>query len=330
MRRTVTLGALALAVLAALVWISGGAEGLATWAQSAQRGFQDQMATGLRALRAGQPGALATFWGLCFAYGFVHAAGPGHGKFLLGAYGAGHQVALARMAGIGLAASLAQGVSAIVLVYGGVLIFNATREGLQLAGDIWLERASLSAIALIGLWLVIRATRRGLRQTLAPLAGVAAHAPVAHSGAGAARLAHSADAGHSAHAGHGHGVGQAQCESCGHKHGPELHEVAALTGWRDTLLLVGAIAIRPCTGALFVLVLTWRMGLIWQGMAAVMIMALGTAMVTVAVAGLAVLAREGALDWAARLGRARGLGPILEALAGLFILLVALNMLKII
>ncbi len=302
MPRAVTLGALALAVLGAVVWISSGAEGLAAWAQSAQRGFQDQMAMGLRALRAGQPGALATFWGLCFAYGFVHAAGPGHGKFLLGAYGAGHQVALARMAGIGLAASLAQGGSAIALVYGGVLIFNATREGLQLAGDIWLERASLGAIALIGLVLVMRATRRGLRMAAAP-------APVALAG-------HSAP--------HGH------CDSCGHKHAPDMHEVAALTGWRDSLMLVGAIAIRPCTGALFVLLLTWRMGLIWQGMAAVMIMALGTATVTVAVAGLAVLAREGAQDWAARLGRARVLMPLMEGLAGLFILLVALNMLKII
>ncbi len=308
MPRAVILGALALVGLGALVWwLGNGAEGLAAWAQSAQRGFQDQMALGLRALRAGQPGALATFWALCFAYGFVHAAGPGHGKFVLGAYGAGHQVPLARMAGIGLAASLAQGGSAIALVYGGVLIFNATREGLQLAGDIWLERASLGAIALIGLVLVMRATRRGLRMAAAP-------APVALAGGAAA----------------GHGAAHGHCDSCGHKHAPDMHEVAALTGWRDSLMLVGAIAIRPCTGALFVLLLTWRMGLIWQGMAAVMIMALGTATVTVAVAGLAVLAREGAQDWAARLGRARVLMPLMEGLAGLFILLVALNMLKII
>ena len=303
MRRAVMLGALALAGLAALLWLGGKADGLATWAQSAQRGFQDQMALGLRALRAGESGALITLWGLCFAYGFVHAVGPGHGKFVLGAYGAGHQVALARMAGIGLAASLAQGASAIALVYGGVLIFNATREGLQLAGDVWLERTSLGAIALIGLLLVIRATRRGLRNALAPV-------PVALAGGSAQAHSH--------------------CESCGHKHAPDMHQVAALTGWRDAALLVGAIAIRPCTGALFVLLLTWRMGLVWQGMAAVMIMALGTATVTVGVAGLAVLAREGAQDWAARLGRARALMPILEGLAGLFILLVALNMLKII
>ena len=302
MRRIVILVALVVAAGTLVVWLGGGFDTIARWAQDAQRGFQVQMAQGLRALRAGEPGALVALWGLCFAYGFVHAVGPGHGKFVLGAYAAGNQVAVARMAGIGFVASLAQGASAVALVYGGVLLFNASREALQLAGDVWLERAGLIAIALIGLWLMSRATRRMIRQTLA--APMAVAGPALH---------------------HGH---EDACDSCGHRHGPELHEVAALRGWRDSALLVGAIAIRPCTGALFVLILTWRMGLIWQGIVAVMVMALGTAAVTVAVAATAVLAREGAMDWAARLTKARWLMPLVEALAGLFILLVALNMLK--
>jgi ABC-type nickel/cobalt efflux system permease component RcnA len=286
------------AALAALIYLAGGGlDQFTLWAQTAQRGFQNQMALGLRALRAGEPGALLAFWGLCFAYGFVHAVGPGHGKFLLGAYGAGNQVPLGRMAGIGLISSLAQGASAIALVYAGVLIFDASREALQLAGDIWLERASLIAIALIGLWLMSRAVRKVLRQTLAAPVVMADH-------------------------NHGH------CDSCGHRHGPDMHEVSEAKSWRDMALLVGAIAIRPCTGALFVLILTWRMGLIWQGMVAVLVMALGTAAVTIAVGVTAVMAREGAMGWAQNLGRARIFGPALEALAGLFILFVALNMLK--
>lgn len=302
MRRALMLGALALAAAALVWWAGGGLDRLTLYAQEAQRSFQAQLAAGLRSLRAGEPGALLALWGLSFAYGFVHAAGPGHGKFLLGAYGAGTQVPLRRMMGLGLASSLAQGVTAIALVYGGVLIFNATREGLQLAGDVWLERASLFAIALIGLWLVLRATRKVLRQTAAPVVA----------------------------AGHGHGHDHGHCDSCGHRHGPSAEEVAQLTGWRDAALLIGAIAMRPCTGALFVLILTWRMGLIWEGITAALIMALGTASVTIAVAATAVLAREGAMDWADRLGRARHLGPVIEGLAGLFILAVALNMLKII
>ncbi len=302
MRRAVISAALLLGVVGLVWWALGGLDRVAQFAQEAQRSFQTHLAQGLRSLRAGEPGALLALWVLSFAYGFAHAVGPGHGKFLLGAYGAGTQVPLRRMAGLGLLSSLAQGLTAVLLVYAGVLIFNASRETLQLAGDVWLERASLMAIALIGLWLVMRATRKGLRQVHALPATMAVppHAQVDH-----------------------------HCESCGHRHGPSMEEAAAITGWRDTAMLIGAIAIRPCTGALFVLILTWRMGLVWEGIAAVMIMALGTASVTVAVAATAVLAREGAIDWAGRLGQARYLGPVIEGLAGLFILLVALNMLKI-
>ncbi|MCC5959544.1 MAG: hypothetical protein JJU08_09415 [Rhodobacteraceae bacterium] len=285
------------------LWAAGGLNGLADWAQAAQRSFQAQLAGGLRALHAGHPGALLALWGMCFAYGFVHAVGPGHGKFLLGAYGAGTQVPLGRLMGVGLAASLAQGICAILLVYGGVLIFNASREGMQHAGDVWLDQASLVAIAAVGLWLVWRGARRlNVNWHVRPVP------TYAHD--------HTHDDG---------GV----CESCGHRHGPTVSEVAQLHDWRDTTALIGAIAIRPCTGALFLLILTWRMGLVWQGIAGVVIMALGTASVTMAVAALAVMAREGALGWAQRIGRLTGIMPVFEVVAGLIIVISALNMLKI-
>lgn len=303
MRRTLIILALLVVALGLTLWATGGLSAISDWALNTQRELQNRMAQGLRALRAGEPGALAAFWGLCFGYGFVHAVGPGHGKFLIGAYGAGVPVGLGRLVGVGLAASLMQGVSAIALVYGGVLLFDASLEALQMTGDIWLERASLVAIALIGLWLVLRAARRIARQHSAQLAPV---------GVGGPPDMHAHDA----------------CPECGHRHAPGLHEVTALRGWRDTVLLVGAIAIRPCTGALFVLILTWRMGLIWQGIAAVLFMALGTAAVTMSVAATAVLAREGALARLDRMARLRLVMPVIEGLAGLLVLLLALNMLK--
>ncbi len=297
MRRALILAALVIIAGMVVLWASGGMAQVTVWAMEAQRGFHAQMAQGLRALRTGHPGALTAFWWLCFAYGFVHAVGPGHGKFLIAAYGAGVEVPLGRLVGVGLAASLAQGLSAIVLVYAGVLVFDASREALQLTGDVWLERASLIAIALIGIWLMSRALRRVIAMDFAP--------PVP-AGAG------------------GHGT----CSECGHRHGPDLHEVSALRGLRDTLALIGAIAVRPCTGALFVLILTWRMGLVWQGIIGVLSMALGTASVTMSVAATAVMAREGAVGLFSRLDRVRLVMPAIEGVAGLAIVLLALNMLK--
>ncbi|MGY6704860.1 nickel/cobalt transporter [Roseinatronobacter sp.] len=318
MRTAIVTLATGIALALLVVWGLGGLDGVRDTAQAAQREFQARLAGGLRALHAGQPGALGALWSMCFAYGFVHAAGPGHGKFLLGAYGAGTQVPLRRLMGVGLAASLAQGAFAVALVYGGVLVFNASRESLQYASDVWLDRASLIAIAAVGAWLVWRGARRLGAVAQWNSQPVLAHGPVSGSG-------------HHHHH-HHHRVDDAQgaaCESCGHRHGPTLSEVAGLHGWRDTAALIGAIAMRPCTGALFLLILTWRMGLVWQGIAGALIMALGTASVTVTVAALAVLARDGALGWAQRMGRLTAIVPVVEVLAGLTIVILALNMLKI-
>jgi ABC-type nickel/cobalt efflux system permease component RcnA len=250
------------------------------------------MARLLRSLRAGDPGALGGLLGLCFAYGFFHAAGPGHGKILIGGYGVAARVSALRLSGLALASSLAQAASAVGLVYAGVLLLDLTRQRMTgLVEDI-MAPASYAAIAAVGGWLALRGVRR-LQRARAPARG-------------------------------------APCGTCGHHHGPTPAQAEAVTGWRDTVLLIGAVAIRPCTGALFLLILTWRMGLEMAGILGTFAMGLGTASVTLAVALASVTLREGAL---ARLtagpggGLARAL-PLLELAAGVIIAALALQLLR--
>lgn len=293
MRTILLIAGLGLLAVAIWLWGFGGADDVARWATNGQREVQQSMATYLRQLRAGEAGALAGLLGLCFAYGFFHAAGPGHGKILIGGYGVGARVPVMRLSVLALGSSLAQAATAVGLVYTGVFLLGLTREAMQGVADKIMAPASYGAIALVGLWLLLRGLRRLRRAALKR---------------------------------HDHTHGEdGVCSSCGHRHGPSLEEAKTVTSLRDALAIVAAVAIRPCTGALFLLILTWRMGIDMAGIMGAFAMGLGTASVTVAVAIAAVTLREGVL---ARLiegqggASARAL-PLVEMAAGALVALIA-------
>lgn len=310
MRRLVTLMGIGVAVALALLWLAGGLDVLARMAAEAQRALQAPLAGAVRAVQAGQPAAWSALLAVCFGYGVVHAAGPGHGKFLIGGYGVARRVPLARLVSLALAASLAQAAVAVALVYAGVLALGWTRERMVGLAEGALTAASWAAIGAVGLWLVWRGLRGVMRQGAEPMAG-----PDHGEGQGHPHAHHH-------HDDHDHGP---EC-GCGHAHGPSPAQVAAATGWRDMLALIGSVALRPCSGALFLLILTFQMGIGAAGVAGAFAMGLGVALVTGGVAGLAVWSREGAL---AGLGEARvwRVLPLVEVAGGVLIAVFALGML---
>lgn len=292
MRRLILLAGLATALVLAALWLSGGFDMIATRAHEAQRGFQTTIARALRSLKAGDAGAILTLLAVAFGYGLAHAAGPGHGKVLLGGYALATRAGVTKLVALSLAASLAQATVAVLLVYAGVLVVGWGRDRLQGVAEDWFAPASALAIAAVGLWLAGRGLRH-LRQATAP-------APS-----------------------HGHGDRQGHDHGCGHAHGPGPDDVARVTDWRTAAALIGGIAIRPCTGALFLLILTWQMGIAGAGIAGTYAMGLGTALVTIAAALAALFLREGLI---AGLSRSRALAlalPTIEIAAGLSIALIA-------
>lgn len=307
MTRALGLGGLVLVAVLVSVWALGGLDRAEAMAVAAQRAFRDDLAATLRALRAGEAGALWALVGLAFGYGVLHAAGPGHGKVLIGGYGVARRVALVRLAVLALVSSLMQATVAVGLVYGGLGLFGATREAIGAAGDGWMVAVGHGMMAAIGIWLVWRGLA-GMRRVVA--------GPVAH------HHAHRDD--HDERHHHRH---HDACDTCGHRHAPSLAQVQAVAGWREMAVLVAGIAIRPCTGALMLLVLTWQLGLVWTGIVSAYAMGLGTALVTVVVAVLAVTAREGAFAGFPGLARARAALPVVEIAAGGLVAIVALSLL---
>ncbi|MBL4915981.1 nickel/cobalt transporter [Szabonella alba] len=315
-------------VLAALLvfWGLGGMDRLSDWAAAGQRDAQNALAGALRRLRAGEAGAFAALIGLAFAYGVFHAAGPGHGKVLIGGYGMAARVRLGPLIAIALASSLAQATTAVVLVYAGVLVLNLTRETMVGVTEDIFAPVSYAAIGLIGVWLAWRGARRLWRQSPGQGATRAAAAAQAHHHDHQHDHGpdHHHDGHHHAHSHHHH---HDEACGCGHRHGPTMDEIAEVRGFRDALMLIAGVAIRPCTGALFLLILTWRMGIDAVGIAGAYAMGLGTATITIAVAVLAVWAREGTILALSEGRMARAL-PLIEFGAGLAVALISFQMMR--
>ncbi|MEM8957696.1 MAG: hypothetical protein AAGC86_07770 [Pseudomonadota bacterium] len=285
-----------LLLLAVLVLALGSqADALAHWAVTWQRAFQNEMASAVRGLRAGEAGAWSALLLGAGAYGFVHAVGPGHGKYLIGGAGLGSGVSAGRLLALSLASSLAQSLWAIVLVYGGFSLLEITAQNMTFLAEDVLAPASYAAIAAVGALFVWRGARALLRLRVA-------RQPTAS-------------------ASHADGCG---CSS----HGPTPEEAASLGSVRDAVLLIGSIAIRPCTGAIFLLVICWQMGIELAGAVAVITMGLGTAGLTGLVAISSVTARGVAVFSSDNLGLLRIARPSLELLAGSVIVLISLQTLR--
>ena len=79
---------------------------------------------------------------------------------------------------------------------------------------------------------------------------------------------------------------------CGHSHGPEPDQLAGPGGWKRGLTAIVAVGLRPCSGAILILVYTLAQGLFWAGIAATFVMGLGTAITVATIAMLAVSSRN--------------------------------------
>jgi nickel/cobalt transporter (NicO) family protein len=317
-RALILSGAGAALVIAAL-WAVGALAPLAGVIEEAQRAAQSRLAGAVRDIRAGAPGALAGLLAVSFGYGVLHAAGPGHGKVLIGGYGIGRRVPALRLSALAVVSSLAQAAVAVALVYALLAMLGLARQSVVDLSEGAVTAVGNVLIAALGVWLLWRGAAALQRLKPALAHGHAdAHPPddpaheYGHDHAHDHHQDHDHD--HDHHHDHAH---------CGHAHGPSAEDVAALTGWRDTALLVGGIAARPCSGALFLLIVTWQFGIGAAGILGAFAMGLGVASVTVAVALAAVWAREGAFA-ALSGGRIARAMPLAEMAAGALLLVLTL------
>lgn len=318
--------------------------GVLGWINEQQRGFYRSMNEALGALRTDW----TAFWVLgllSFLYGVFHAAGPGHGKVVISSYVLASERQVKQGIVLSFASAMLQSLVAIGFILVAALVLNMTSVAMSDAAN-WIGIGSYALVALLGLWLIGR-----------KLFGWGHHhhaAPQAPDLAGKARAAlHEGKATHALnrgqisvaaafqkgpdafgrmpgdpHYGHDHGDEEAH-----HDHHHHVVTADQIKGdWREQLGVVIGVGLRPCSGALVVLVFALSQGLLAAGIVAVFLMGLGTFITVAILASLAL----GAKGLARRLlqrrdGLATGvvwwaelLGAVLVFCFGLILLLASL------
>jgi ABC-type nickel/cobalt efflux system permease component RcnA len=244
--------------------------GFAGYILAKQAEFYRLLSSTIRAAKSDRSAAY-TLLGISFLYGIFHAAGPGHGKAVISSYLVANDETWKRGVILSFASALLQALVAIAIVAIGAALLGVTARAMGNTVRV-IEIVGYALIVLIGLRLL---WVKG-RALLALLRGKPAHEHHHH---------------HADHHHHAHDHDEDDGHAWGHAHAPEPAELSGRDWLKRGLAAVVAVGLRPCSGAIIVLVFALAQGLFAIGIASTLAMGLGTAITVAAIATLAVGAR---------------------------------------
>jgi nickel/cobalt exporter len=267
--------------------------GLIGWILTKQSEFYREISAALRAAKS-DGSAVWSLLGISFAYGIFHAAGPGHGKAVISSYLVANQETARRGIALSFASALMQSLVAVAIVAASAWLLNATAKTMC-GAEKAIEIGSYALIAAFGASLVWTKGGSFMRALQTPRPEAVPAAAAEH------------DQHHDHDHDHQHSDAHVHDAHCGHSHGPAPSELAGSGGWRRGLAAILTVGIRPCSGAILVLVFALAQGLFWAGIAATLVMGLGTAITVATIAVVAVSAKD--LAW--RVSEARDSNGVL-------------------
>lgn len=266
------------------------------WVLGMQSRLNRDMARAVKDLSGNNP-VYAGFMliAIAFGYGVLHAAGPGHGKAIISSYVLANEQTVRRGIKLSFLAALFQALSAIMFVGIMALILNQTSIAMR-STEATIETVSWGLVAAVGaflLWRQLKDLWPSRRQA----------DDVGHTHA------------HHAHGTHEHGP---DC-GCGHSHMPTPSQIdGQIDGewsWKRALPIALSVGIRPCSGAILLMIFALSQGMLWAGILGTFAMALGTAITVSILAAMAVYSKAWAMRasgpgsvWANRIQTAAGVG----------------------
>ena len=238
-------------------------DGVSDFLMDFQRRANAEVAFHMNAIERGENlGALFLALAVAFAYGAIHAFGPGHGKFVVVSYFLGREARVMRGVVMALQIAIVHVIAAIVIVWLADLVLRGG-FGLGLSDVPGVRAASFLIIVGIGLYMLYQAVRASLRAR-----GRGAHA-------------HHHDHDHA----HAHGHSRGHHHHHGHSHGSKA----------EGGILALAAGMVPCPGAVLIMLYAVANDMIVPGSLLVAAMSLGIG-ASICVLGVgAILARQAAM-----------------------------------
>ncbi|QUM77343.1 nickel/cobalt transporter [Moritella sp. 24] len=216
---------------------------------------------------------------LSFLYGILHSVGPGHGKLIVTTYIATQDAKVKVSLIITLVSSLMQALVAVVLVSVLLMVFDASMREINHTAELLIPLSFYTAILLgiviiwrnlVLMYRVIKNHRMTLKQALTPdsMLVIKKVTPV--------------------NVGHEHND---NC-GCGHQHVVSSEKINEASSFKEYLAIILSIGIRPCTGAIMVLLFANMLDIYWLGIISAVIMALGTALTTSLIAVMTITGKK--------------------------------------
>ncbi|WP_117232683.1 nickel/cobalt transporter [Vibrio maerlii] len=214
--------------------------------------------------------------GFSFVYGMLHSLGPGHGKVIVSTYLATHPAKAKASLVLTIVSALAQALVAITLVSVLIWGFSASMRVVNEKANSFVM-LSFALVAVMGAWICWKALKQIFQSMRQEKLKVKNLTPIsAQSSLSAPAITfQSAAIGSIKHTHHSH----ADC-GCGHKHVADADAINQANSLKEYAGLIMSIGLRPCTGAVMVLLFANVVGIYWMGVLSALAMAVGTALTT--------------------------------------------------
>ncbi|GIC78132.1 nickel/cobalt transporter [Moritella sp. F3] len=240
---------------------------------------------------------------MSFLYGILHSVGPGHGKLIVTTYIATQDAKVKLSLIITLVSSLMQALVAVGLVSVLLMLFDASMRDINHKAELLIPLSFYTAILLgvVIIWRnlvlmyrvvkdnekVIKSHDIGVIQRLTPLSHASSNSynnvqKSVQTNTHKAAFTASVSADH---------VHDDKC-GCGHQHVVSSEQINDASSMKEYLAIILSIGIRPCTGAIMVLLFANMLDIYWLGIVSAVVMALGTALTTSTIAIMTITGKQ--------------------------------------